>query len=339
MEKVQAFILVMGLALTIALPGCNLFPKEEDSLAPPLVKPQKQTYETAKVERGSIEKTVSGTGTFVSAQVYPIYFTQDGTRIKQILVRAGDTVKKGQLLVTSETANLDSQLQIEKYNMQLKQLDLDQANQGKDPIAKERAKIYLEIEQQQLDMLDKQLAQSQLVSPISGVVTSITDEIGAGQTVGAYQTILNIGDTSKLSIGFDTVKSGSLALGMKTDINYNGVAYTGSVAMLPGEKSSSSATTSDSNTSSGGSNVGIRLDKPIIGAKIGDSAQIDVVIARRDNTLVIPLRAVIQFSTSCSVYVWDGTTKKQYDIKTGLESDTDVEVLSGLKEGQNVILN
>lgn len=319
-------LLIAALAIAVSLSGCGLLPKEEEILAPPAVKPQKQSYHTAKVTRGSIEETVSGVGIFVTTKEYPIHFSAGETRLQQVLVEAGECVKKGQTLVISDTGDLDTQLKLEKYNLELKQLDVKQVNAGTDAIKKQQAQINLNIEKIRYDSLKKQLDDSVLVSPINGQVLSISS-LKAGSVVSADQTILTVGDTSKLMISLDSTNAGKLKVGMKADLDLNGKALTGTLASLP---AANEGTQKD---------VKIQLDQPVAGIKLGDLVQVKFVVSHKDHVLTVPLRAVQNFSGYYSVYVWDGTSKKEYPVNTGIKSDSDVEILSGLREGQNVIVS
>jgi RND family efflux transporter MFP subunit len=326
---------VVLLLLTMSvLGGCALFPKEEDALAPPLVQPKKQTYETAKVTRGTIEQVVHGNGTFVSASVYPVYFTEDGRRIKTIDVNVGDTVKKGQVLLTTEIGDLDTQIELQQCTVQLRELDLKRAYAGSDAIAKQEAQINLKIEQIKLDDLQTQMAEAKLVSPVDGKITYVSD-LKAGDVASAYQAILTVGDTKKLKISFESTDSNLLNVGMKAQITANGTTVTGTVSSIP----SPDATDSSNDQSQDQTGVGISLDKVLSGVSIGDFGDVEIVIARKDNTLIIPKRAVQHFMSDYTVDVWNGTSKKEFTITTGIQSDTNIEVLSGLSEGQNVILN
>lgn len=322
-------VLIMAM---VFLGGCAMFPKEEDALAPPLVLPQKQTYETAEVRKGTIEQTVHGNGTFVPENVYPLYFTEDGRRIKEIDVKVGDTVKKGQTLLVSETGDLDTQIELQQCNVQLRLLDLERANEGSDDIEKNKAKINLKIEQIKIARLQTQMANAKLVSPVEGKVTYVADFTG-GKLVSAYQTIVTVGDTRKLKISLLTTNFNDLELGMKARITVGSQTVTGMVISMPGTASN------QVDQGQGRDEVGIGLDQIPTGVSIGDLGEVVIVVARKDNTLIVPKAAVQMFMGGFTVDVWDGTSKKELQITPGIQSDTAVEVLSGLSEGQKVILN
>ncbi|MDR3644055.1 MAG: HlyD family efflux transporter periplasmic adaptor subunit [Clostridia bacterium] len=335
MKFCKVFSCAMVIVLTVGiLGGCALFPKEEEALAPPLVQPKKQTYETAKVKKGSIDQTVGCSGTLVPAKQYNLYFTQDIKQVRNIAVKAGNTVKEGQVLLTSETGDLDMQIKLEQYSVQLAQLDLQQASAGSDAIGRQKAEIGLEIEQTKLAALKQQKTDATLLSPISGVVTYVAD-LQNGDGVAAYKTVITVGNPKTLKITVPSDDSLNLIhIGMTAQITAGSGDTAAKIVSLQNTIDSSDQG-SDGQTQK---NLDIYLEKLPAGAGTGDMASLKVVIAHRDGTLVVPKRAVQEAQGSYTAQVWDGTSKKECEITLGIQSDTQVEVLSGLSEGQNVIL-
>ncbi|MFZ6029279.1 MAG: efflux RND transporter periplasmic adaptor subunit [Chloroflexota bacterium] len=70
----------------------------------------------------------------------------------------------------------------------------------------------------------------------------------------------------------------------------------------------------------------------------GMSADASVTIAKRQGALCLP-RALAQAAAdgTATVEVWDGAQKQKRMIEVGLRGDTNVEILSGLKEGELVV--
>src|SRR4051794_33861457 len=60
--------------------GCSLRPKEEQSLAPPLVQPVKQNYTTVEVKRGTIQRDVKGIAVLEATDVVYHQFKEGGGR-------------------------------------------------------------------------------------------------------------------------------------------------------------------------------------------------------------------------------------------------------------------
>lgn len=82
----------------------------------------------------------------------------------------------------------------------------------------------------------------------------------------------------------------------------------------------------------------IRLDTIPDRLAEGMTADASVVIAERAGVLCLP-RGVVRASSSGTavIEVWTGTEKEQRTIEVGLRGDVQVEILSGLEEGERVV--
>jgi RND family efflux transporter MFP subunit len=68
------------------------------------------------------------------------------------------------------------------------------------------------------------------------------------------------------------------------------------------------------------------------------TASADVVLAEQDNALLIPREAVEESSGKTVVYVKDGETITPREIEVGGYSNTQVSVISGLQEGEQIAI-
>jgi HlyD family secretion protein len=73
--------------------------------------------------------------------------------------------------------------------------------------------------------------------------------------------------------------------------------------------------------------------------KPGMTANLQVVVDRRDNVLLLPTRAVRSQGTQRVVTVAYKGQNIQVPVETGLSNDTSIQVMSGLQEGDQVLLN
>ena len=88
----------------------------------------------ATVEKGNISIAVTGTGNLALEDKQELSFGQTGlvsqasnTRISDVLVKAGDTVKSGQVLVKADTSNWQDQLTQDQHNLDTTKSNLLQA--------------------------------------------------------------------------------------------------------------------------------------------------------------------------------------------------------------------
>lgn len=317
-------------ALTALMTGCSLLPQEEQPLAPPLVKPVKVPYTTAKVVKGSIENIVSGTANFVALKQYNLVMAAPTGRITEINVQPGQKVKQGQVILKTDTSDLQyqlqlAQIQLEKDQLNVKQLQLQKASAYQN----DSANLDVQSDQLHIGYLNKQISEGSLVSPIAGVITSLTSH-HIGDQVTPYETLAAVADLHELVLDYDSPDGQDITtvdVGMPVRITYNGQKVTGRVV--------------EKNTNANGSDVHLimSLDQLPSGAKMGDSADYAIVTQHKASTLVIPKDALNTDFGSDTVRVLSGQSVAQVSVQPGIETGTQVEILSGLKAGQTVILH
>lgn len=74
--------------------------------------------------------------------------------------------------------------------------------------------------------------------------------------------------------------------------------------------------------------------------KSGMSVNLDIIVNQKDSALIIPRRAVKQLGgkTTVLVYAGPGNTPEEREVKVGLRGETEVEILSGLTEGEIIVV-
>jgi multidrug efflux pump subunit AcrA (membrane-fusion protein) len=72
----------------------------------------------------------------------------------------------------------------------------------------------------------------------------------------------------------------------------------------------------------------------------GMYAEATLTLDRKDAALVLPLQAVSQANGEATIMLVDaGNTLEERKIVTGLQSADDIEILSGLKQGDRVVVS
>src|SRR5690606_14509825 len=81
------------------------------------------SYETVAVERGSINSTVSATGSIEPEAQVSLSFRSTG-RVSQVMVAIGQSVSEGQLLAQLDTTDLELALEQADVSLQISQAQL-----------------------------------------------------------------------------------------------------------------------------------------------------------------------------------------------------------------------
>lgn len=338
-------VFIMGL-----LSGCSFMPDQEETLAPPLIQPKKTEYELYKVTRKDITRVVKGSGVLVAANSQDLYFKQSGGKLASISVKSGEKVEKGAVLAKLDSGNIENRIKLQQNILKKAQIQLDilkrqfsrDQSLPKDyqPPQKEMEDLAAGVQLQEIDVQNAQLTlddlyqelqQSQLISPISGIVTFVED-VKAGSTIEAFKTIISVADPERLQLSFNSSNLNEVKPGMKVKVTYEGQVLEGTVVMSP-DNVPVDALERYKNC--------ILMDVKDLpkNLKYGDYLDFEVSIRSKNNVIVIPKRGLKRFMGGSYVYTIEGDSKKEITVEVGIESDFDVEITKGLKEGQMVILN
>jgi len=86
--------------------------------------------------------------------------------------------------------------------------------------------------------------------------------------------------------------------------------------------------------------VTVTLNSGQTSLKIGMTADANIIVTNKDNVLLVPNTAIRAQSNRRFVTIPKGGDQvEEIEIKTGLSNDQETEILSGLHEGQSVIVS
>ena len=177
------------------------------------------------------------------------------------------------------------------------------------------------------------LRRGTVVSPFAGVILTTTVEQGEITVPGA--PLLTLADTSDLRVDaeLDEADLGRVELGMPAELvldAYPSRRFTGRLAEIaPGV----------SRDLRGNRSISIRVDvlpDPVF--RVGMSADVDIVVATREQALWVPPNAVQGRGVDRSVFVVEGGFARRRSIEVGISTWEAVEVLRGLREREAVVL-
>jgi RND family efflux transporter MFP subunit len=81
----------------------------------------------------------------------------------------------------------------------------------------------------------------------------------------------------------------------------------------------------------------VEIPNPQYRLKPGMYARVALLVARRDNALVVPRNAVLDVEGRRGVFIANGNRAKFQVVEVGLQDDQRAEIVSGLREGQQVV--
>lgn len=330
---------------------------------------QEINYETAKVQRATIGSTVTATGT-----IEPVTKVEVGTQvsgiISKIYVDYNSEVKKGQLIAELDRTNLMSELASAKSNLEAAGSDLSyqKANHSRMKTLHDKglvsddeyetARLSLRQAESTYDMRKEAVAKAQtnlgyayITSPINGVILSKAVEEGqtvaAGFTTPTLFTIAQDLTDMRVIADVDEADIGDVAEGQKVEFTvdaYPNETFEGQVTQVRQEA------TTESNVVT--YEVVISAPNPSLKLKPGLTANVTIHTLEQPNLLSVPTKALRFTPTAdllrkgdkiqdCSgnkkVWVREGNVIKAYAVQTGITNGTLTQIVSGVKEGVEVI--
>lgn len=256
---------------------------------------------TATVTKGNITVSVSGAGSVTASNTAKVK-TKTSGQVLKVFVKAGDTVKKGQTLITFSGEDLSANLKQEKNNLANMKLDLEDKQDQYDKLVDKgasddqltSAKRSLEKAQTDIDTQKDKVASveasmvppSPLTAPIDGTITAVNIDEGEKAMDGAE--LIDITDYAHLSavVQVDELDVPSLTLGMPAKITLDALpdqAFQGKVTAIANEGTVSNGVSLF--------DVTVNMDTSK-GARAGMSAEVNITTAEKKDVLTVPIEAV-----------------------------------------------
>lgn len=230
------------------------------------------------------------------------------------------------------------------YQMAAQKQESSQANLASAKAAIAKSQAALEQQQAALDESQENLRNATIVSPIDGVVLSRDSEVGTAVSsilvVGSSATlIMTIGDLNEVYVKGKADESdvGKLYLGQPARItveSFKDQKFEGRVTKI------SPMGVEKDNVTTFEVRVSISNEKHILKAQM--TANAEVILDEHKHVLAIPEGAIVyNKDKSTSVEIPDPTNEKGFRkvaITTGISNGAKTEVVKGVTEGQQVVL-
>lgn len=235
----------------------------------------------------------------------------------------------------SQVQSLITTLQTQKAQMQsakesLTPVSTEQFKQADNAIA--LAKVALDTAKQNLSKNE-----SSIISGIDGVVTAVNVVEGAA-TMSASQpavTVQNIEDL-KAVVEVGKYDADKIKLGQEAVIKSGDKEYKGKVSFIdPAATKSVSAIGSETT-------LGVEVDilEKAENLKIDFDTDVDILLGEISDVLKIPAESIVTNKEAKTfVYVVENGKAVEKEVKLGLQSDMEAQVLDGLNDKDKVILN
>ena len=288
--------------------------------------------ETALVERGDLSLTVDVSGSLIPHTDVSLAFITGG-RVADVLVVEGQQVAVEQPLLRLDTKDLEWQVEQARLSVSIAEYDLSDARDDywEESDQVKRAKARLEQAQVSQQQAEWRLGQATLTAPISGTITAVN--VNVGEMAGNGQTIVTLSDLSNLDIvvNGDETNVAGIQSGMKGIVAvdaFPSVELSGQVTEI--------ASLNDLQSGVVLYPVTVRLDPTDLPLRSGMTVNVTFPIEQRSDTLIVPFRAIETEGGQAYLTRVTASGSERVAVTLGLITDTQIEILSGIEEGDVV---
>lgn len=272
--------------------------------------------------------------------------------VLEVLVREGEAIKAGQVLVKMDTSDYQARLDQAKGALLAARGQLEIATKSRDNnkalldkgfISKNAfdnaasqfdiARANVESARGALDVARKALADTLIRAPISGLISSRT--VQPGEKVPVDFHLLDVVDLSQMEMEAAVPASEIMhvALGQEVQVRVEGMEQPlkGKVARInPATQTGSRSIL-----------VYIQIDNPQGALRVGMFGEAQLTIAKKAGVLTVPQSAVRNEAGATYVYAIENGKLAQKPVTLGMSGDdgegSAVEVLAGLDNGARVV--
>jgi RND family efflux transporter MFP subunit len=290
----------------------------------------------AEVKSGKHSESVSLVGTITANYDVAIVAETQG-KVKKIFAQVGDYREAGSPLIQVDDEIKQADFEKAQVNYDKAKKDMERyaslrSEQAATEMQKDNAFQTFKVAEAQYILARRQLRDTRISSPISGIVTARNVDIGS--MVADKMVVANVVDISRLKVKlnvseFDAFKlKASDRVEVTTDV-YPGVTFEGRITSI-------SAKADEGHTYP----VEITLENskthPL---RAGMFGRVNFVSVTETEALAIPREALLGSMKAPQVFVVDRGLARKRDIVVGPAVGTDLMVLSGLRSGETVVVN
>ena len=264
-----------------------------------------------------------------------------GGKLVYLGAKEGDVVRKWQTIASIDKSELKKQLEKDLNDYSNTRIDFDQKmddlkdKQGDTAVDRTREKTQNTLENSvtNVEIRDIIMKNSSLYAPFDGVLIS-----SPAQVVGEILVASDI---------FEVVNPSSLYVEVEVDeadiakirVGQNAVVI---FDALPDQEVSSQVTSIAyaSSETANGTVYKVKLSLPVEKMdqyRLGMNTTTKIELDRVNEALVIPISSIISRDGKSFVEVMEGNTKIEKELTLGLETDIEVEVLSGISSEDRIV--
>ena len=294
------------------------------------------TVEVQTVARGSIAREVTMAGSIEPVRTVGVN-SQLGGALTTLSAQEGDIVRAGAVLARMDDRELAAQLTAAEASLQVAEASFQRAEQLRERKVitlpeYERERTGVAAARAQVEQLRTRIGYATVKAPVSGVITE--KNVEAGDVVGNNARLFSIADVSELVVRVGVSELDVVELRQNDPVRITLDALRnrelrGRIRrVFPAGDPQTRLVP-----------VEVVLDRESArAARPGFLARVTFALSSRNDVLLLPVGAVLGGQGAQAVFVVDNNTVMRRTVTTGLTSQGRVEIVSGLEEGDQVVV-
>jgi RND family efflux transporter MFP subunit len=291
---------------------------------------------TEPVAKEKLSETVSLVGTITANNDVAILSETQGKVVK-VLANVGDYVNAGDTIVQiddelKQASYATAEVNYDKSKKDLERYELLVKDSSVSDTQLETARLAFKTAEAQYIIARRQYADTKIKSPISGVLSARPVDIGT--MVKDNNVVANVVDISRLKVKLNVSERDAFRMKVGDKVEVSTDVYPG--ATFEGRVSTISSKADDAHTYP----VEVVLaNNPKHPLKSGMFGRVTFVSIQDHESVVIPRQALIGSTKKPQVYVVSNGIARLRDIVAGPQVGTNLEVFSGLKESESIVVS
>ena len=290
----------------------------------------------AKAVRGTLAQSFATYGNLTAYMQADIAAQIDG-EVESVLAADGAIVKQGQVIVALEAAIADAELKAAEARLNAAKADMERVQTllqhgNSTPLALEDAGVKLAVLQTEMALKQQTRKRHTIVAPFAGQITRIALTQGALVTAG--KPISRIYDQRRLHVEFQVperlwtkVREGQ-GITIQADGNPDLTAE-GQVSYV----------SPNANPNSRSLIVTGVIDNSDHRFAAGLFVNLGVNLGAKENVVLVPETAIVERLSGSYVFIVEKDKSFERQVKLGERRDGKVEVVSGIDQGQQVVVS
>ncbi|MDX1838519.1 efflux RND transporter periplasmic adaptor subunit [Legionella taurinensis] len=287
--------------------------------------PANKLVEIEVVKKQTLRQTIHLLGTIHPQHSTVLVAKESG--MLDALVPTGQKIRKGTLIAKIANPDREKNLQLSTAAVELAKAQYERISplikkgyvSAKE--AEEKKQLWIDA-QKELSKTKIELDNSRFYAPFDGIIGAYKKREGA--EVNAGEAVVSLYDPSSLIVDVDIPCSNLSDIHEGQPVYVQGKTY----ALSHLQKML------DEDTHMCPADVTIQCEECLVGSTV----DVDLVVAEKKDTVVIPFQALFLRNSKPFVYVVRQSRIELVAVKTGLKQQDQIEIISGLKPGQHLVI-